>query len=151
MIAGVLGILPFLGGMGSTFTVHSVNKSNKQVYVKHSLINGLDLIESTGPEPIDISLSMKFIRGYTQDPAISILAVETLMAAQTPMTLVIGDIPVGRGFSLTLFVIESVTSKMTSFSGGSLAVAEIDVKLLEYSNLSLGGLINTAVNFISSF
>jgi hypothetical protein len=139
---GILGSVPFMGGFGSTNTVETVTKKRKEGFAKHQIIHGLDLIEGTGSSPIDLSLKMHFCTPYTLSPTVSVSALEALQAAKIPVPLFIGDTPVGRGL-LTLFVIEEVGSNFKTWRKGSIAIAELDVKLLEYSNpLSIAGPLN---------
>jgi hypothetical protein len=130
---GILGIIPFVGGLGSTFTVHEIQKKRKNAFAKHRVINGNDLIEDVGFDPIELDLSMKFFAPWTSDPSLSLIALEGLMDLKIPVPLIIGGTPVGRGF-LTLFVIESIDSKMEKWDGGKLLILECTVKLLEYGN-----------------
>lgn len=130
---GALGPIVFLGGLGTANTFHSINKSNKEGFVKHRVIQTTDLVESTGPDLIELTLDMHFHGPYTLAPSLGITALETVMHMRIPLPLIIGRVPVGRGV-FTLFVIESVDARMTTFVGSGLAVAEVGVKLLEYPN-----------------
>jgi hypothetical protein len=142
MVVGILGLLPFVSGEGTIFTPNDIGKTRKENYVRHKIIADVDLIESTGSEPIEITLQMQFFAPWTLAPAASILALETLQSTKLPVPLICGDAPVGRGL-LTLFVVESVSSKMKRWTGTTTAVATADVKLLEYSNpFSLAGPLN---------
>jgi hypothetical protein len=138
-IVGVLGPLVFIGGLGSTFTFHSLSKKRQNAFVKHQIINGNDLIEDVGFKPIELDLEMRFYSPWTADPSISLVLLETLEDAKIPVPLLIGGVPVGRSI-LTLFVVEEITSKMPKFSGAKLTVLDITCKLLEYGNpLGLNG------------
>jgi hypothetical protein len=130
---GILGILPFVGGQGTTFTVYDIQKKRKNAFAKHRIINGNDLIEDVGFDPIELDLEMHFFAPWTLDPSLSLIALEGLMESKIPVPLIIGGTPVGRGL-LTLFVIESIDSKMKKFTGGTLCVLDCTVKLLEYGN-----------------
>jgi len=142
VVVGILGPLPFVGGYGSTFTFHEIAKTRKETFVRHKLINGLDLIEATGSEPIEISFAMSFFAPYTRSPAASILLLETLLASRLPVPLFAGDAPVGRGL-LTLFVVEAISNKLTKWVGSTTVSASVEVKLLEYSNpFNLAGPLN---------
>lgn len=142
MFIGTLGVIPFVAGYGTTNTFHEIGKSNKQRFAKHSIIAGNDLLEGTGFEPIELSIQMQFFAPYTLSAAESVPALEALMATRIPVPLFAGDAPVGRGL-LTLFVIESISNKMTKWVGSSLAIAAVDVKLLEYGNpFDLAGPLN---------
>jgi hypothetical protein len=128
--------------MGSIFTFSEIGKTRKEMFVRHKVIAGVDLIESTGSEPIEITMQMKFFSPWTLSPAASIIALETLQSIKIPVPLIAGDVPVGRGL-LTLFVVESVGSKYNRWTGSSTAVATADVKLVEYSNpFGLAGPLN---------
>jgi len=136
---GALGPITFQGGLGTMSTFHSMSKTKKTVYVKHRIIQMIDLLESTGDEPIDLSIQMHFHAPYTMGPGKALTALESLMDAKIPVPLIIGATPVGRGF-LTLFVIEDISTKMNKFSASSLIIGDIDVKLCEYAGaLSLSG------------
>jgi hypothetical protein len=141
VIIGALGTIPFVAGYGTANTFHEIAKQNKYSFVKHAIFGGGDLIESTGYDPLDLSVHMKFFAPYTLLPKTSIEKIEQLMALKSPVPLIAGDAPVGRtGSLLTLFVVESASVRMTKFSGGQLTIAELDVKLLEYANpFSLAG------------
>lgn len=154
MIIGALGVIPFVGGLGTVNTFHQISKTNKSTYVKHAVFGTVDLIESTGDDPIEVSFEMMFFAPYTQSPAIAIPAVEALKAAKIPVPLFAGDSPVGRS-PLTFFVIEDLSVRMTRWVGAELAVASLTVKLLEYGNpfnLSgpLGPLTNLAAGVLGS-
>jgi hypothetical protein len=132
-IAGALGPIIFMGGLGSANTFHSISKANKQVFVKHRLLQTLDLVEATGVDLIELQIEMHFHGPYTLAPSAGIAALETVMSLKIPLPLIIGRVPVGRGL-LTLFVIEAIESKMTRFVGSGLAVADATIRLLEYPN-----------------
>ena len=138
-IVGALGPLVFIGGLGSVFTFHSLNKKRKNSFAKHKIINGNDLLEDTGVEPIDLDLEMRFYSPWTADPSLSLIALEAMMDAKIPVPLIISGTPVGRGI-LTLFICEEITSKMPKFVGGTLTVLDVSVRLCEYGNpLGLSG------------
>jgi hypothetical protein len=157
MAAGALGPIIFQGGLGTANTFHSISKTNKQVFVKHRLLQTLDLVEATGVDLIEINLEMHFHGPYTLAPSAAIAALEAVMSLKIPLPLIIGRIPVGRGV-LTLFVIESIDSKMTRFVGAGLAIADVTVKLLEYPNpfgsmgpiSALGGALPGLSGFVGS-
>jgi len=149
MIIGTLGVIPFVGGLGTANTFHAISKSNKASFVKHPIFGGVDLIEATGDDPIDTSISMMFFAPYTLAPAAGITALEALKASRMPVPLFAGDAPVGRG-GLALFVVESVSVKMEKWVGAHLAIAKVEVKLLEYSNpFSLAGPLGALTNLAS--
>jgi hypothetical protein len=120
---GCLGPIVFVGGLGSANTFHSISKSTKETYVKHRVIHDNDLVEDCGTDPITLSIEMHFHGPYTIAPSTAITALEAVMAAKIPLPLIVGRIPLGRGM-LSLFVIESVDTKMTTFVGSGLAVAD---------------------------
>jgi phage protein U len=130
---GCLGPIVFMGGLGSANTFHSISKTNKESFVKHRVIQANDLVEDTGTDPIEITIEMHFHGPYTVAPSTGIAALEAVKDLKIPLPLIIGRIPLGRGM-LTLFVIESVDTKMSTFVGSGLAVADASVKLLEYAN-----------------
>jgi hypothetical protein len=132
-VGGALGPIIFQGGLGTTNTFHSISKINRQVFVKHRIIQSTDMVESTGSDLIELSLDMHFHGPYTIAPSAAIAALEAVMSLRIPLPLIIGRVPVGRGL-LTLFVIESVDTKMSRWVGSGLAIADITVKLLEYPN-----------------
>ncbi len=136
---GILGTIVFVGGLGTTSTFHELNKKRKNSFAKHRIINGLDLIEDTGFDPIELDLQMRFFSPYTQDPSISLILIEALADSKLPVPLIIDGCPVGRGI-LTLFVCEEITSKMPKFVGSQLTILDITIKLCEYSNpLNISG------------
>jgi phage protein U len=150
MIIGALGMIPFVGGLGTANTFHEIAKTNKTTYVKHQIISGVDLIEATGPDPIDLSVQMSFFAPYTLSPSVSVVEIEALAASRLPVPLFAGDAPVGRGL-LTLFVIEDVSVQMRKWVGSNLAIAAVTVKLLEYSNpLSIAGPLNALASLGAS-
>jgi hypothetical protein len=132
-LVGALGPIVFMGGQGSAIGFHSINKVNKTTFVKHRVIQSNDLVESTGIDLIELNMELHFHGPYTLAPSAGIAALEAVMAQKIPLPLIIGRVPVGRAL-LTLFVIESIDSKMTHFVGSGLAVADVSVKLLEYPN-----------------
>ncbi len=136
---GVLGPIVFVGGLGGTFTFHDLTKKRKNSFAKHRLINGNDLLEDTGDDPIELDLQMRFFAPYTAPPSISLISLEALADSKIPVPLIIDGTPVGRGI-LTLFVIEEITSKMPKFVGGELTILDLTIKLCEYSNpLNISG------------
>jgi phage protein U len=130
---GALGPIVFMGGLGTAIGFHSISKINKTTFVKHRVIQSTDLVEATGTDLIELSMDLHFHGPYTLAPSAGIAALEAVMAAKIPLPLIIGRIPVGRGL-LTLFVVESIDSKMTHFVGSGLAVADVSLRLLEYPN-----------------
>jgi hypothetical protein len=153
MMVGIYGAIPFVGGFGTATPVQEISKKRSETYARHQLINGLDLIESTGSKPIELDFKMHFCAPFTLDPAVSISMIEGAQAAKIPMPLMFNDCPVGRGL-LTMFVIEEVGSQMTKWTFGNLAVCSINIRLLEYSNpLAIAGplnaLLGAGANFIS--
>lgn len=130
---GIFGVVPFVGGLGSTFTFHEINKTRKNSFAKHRIINSNDLIEDTGFDPIETTIEMMFYRPYTLDPSVSIATLEGIMDAKIPMPLIVGGTPLGRGL-LTLYLVEQMTVKMTKFCGSHLTYATVSIKLIEYGN-----------------
>jgi hypothetical protein len=136
---GALGPVVFQGGLGTMSTFHAMSKVKKETYVKHRVIQYVDLLEDTGAEPIELSIQMHFHAPYTVGPGRALTQLEALMDAKIPVPLIVGSTPVGRGF-LTLFVIEEISTKMSKFISSSLIVGDIDIKLCEYAGaLGLGG------------
>jgi len=147
-IVGVLGMIPFVGGLGSANTFKEISKSAKKSYVVHRIIGGTDIIEDCGFDLIDLTISMKWVYGYTLDPSAALIALEALMIASTPVPIIVDGVPLGRG-ALTLFVVESIESRMNKWKAGTLVELECSVKLKEYGNPfsiagPLGALANTA-------
>jgi Phage P2 GpU len=132
MILGVLGGLPFVAGKGSLFSPHSISKIYKNSWARHKILNGIDVLEDTGYEPIDLSIEMSFFAPWTFDPSSSLTMLETFAAAKVPLPVILGGTPLGRG-GLTLFVVESVDAKMTKWAGSSLTVMSVTVKLCEFA------------------
>src|SRR5215471_15734014 len=136
---GALGPVIFQGGLGSMSTFHSMSKTKKETFVRHRIIQMIDLLEDTGAEPIELSIQMHFHAPYTLAPGKAMTTLEALMDAKIPVPLIVGSTPVGRGF-LTLFVVEDIGTKMSKFITSSLIIGDIDVKLIEYAGaLSLSG------------
>jgi hypothetical protein len=130
---GILGNIVFVGGLGSVFTFHALSKKRQNAFAKHKIINGVDLIEDVGFNPIELELSLRFFSPWTADPSLSLIALEALEDAKIPVPLIISGTPVGRG-PLTLFIVEEITSKMSKFVGSTLTVLDCSVKLCEYGN-----------------
>ena len=142
---GILGPLVFVGGLGTTFTFNSLSKKRQNAFAKHKIINGVDLIEDVGFNPIELELQCRFYEPWTADPSLSLIALEALEDAKIPIPLIVGGVPVGRQL-LTLFVVEEITSKMPKFKGSVLTVLDCSIKLLEYSNpLSISGILGPLV------
>src|SRR5258708_377199 len=151
---GILGPVPFVGGLGIGNSFHSIKKKNKNSWARHRILKSNDLIEDTGVDPIEIDIDMIFYRPYTLEPSISISILEGLSASKFPVPFIVGGTPIGRG-PLTLFVIEEITSDMKKFNGPTLIYATVQVKLLEYGNLfnisgPLGALANIGAAFVGS-
>jgi hypothetical protein len=127
---GTLGTVVFRGGFGTANAFYEISKKRQAAYAKHQIIWGTDILEPVGSTPIEITLSIQFLRGYSTDPSGGILALETLMAAKTAVPLVIGGVPVGRGL-LALFVVEQLDAKMKKFQGGTLIACDVTVRLME--------------------
>jgi Phage P2 GpU len=132
-IVGILGVIPFVAGQGSMNTVKSLTKKRKNAFAKHRVINSGDLIEDTGFDPIDIELDIQLFKPWTMDPAASIAGYEALMDSKIPVPLIVGNTPVGRGL-LTLWVIEEMDIQGKKWTGGALTLADIKLRLIEYSN-----------------
>jgi hypothetical protein len=129
---GILGTLPFMSGLGSVFTPHAVDISRKNSFAKHKILNSNDVLEDTGVEPIDVTLEMGFMIGFTLDPVKSVSMLSAFMDAKIPAPLIVGNVPVGRGL-MSMFVVESMSVKVTKFFGTNPAVVTASVKLLEYA------------------
>jgi Phage P2 GpU len=156
-MTGALGPVIFSGGLGEMNDFHAIQKHRKETFVKHRVIQANDLIESTGSDPIELSVEMHFHAPYTLAPSIALNALEALQEAKIPVPLIVGSTPVGRGF-LSLFVVEEISTKMSKFIAGSLIIGDIDVKLLEYPNAfglsgplsALGGALPGLSNAVAS-
>jgi hypothetical protein len=129
---GVLGALPFISGPGRVFTPYAVDVSRKNVWAKHKILNYNDVLEDVGVEPIETTLEMGFLIGWTLDPARSLMMLAGYMDAKIPAPCIVGNTPVGRGMG-SMFVVESMSVKVTKFHGASPAVATASVKLIEYA------------------
>jgi hypothetical protein len=129
---GILGTLPFQAGLGSVFTPHAVDVSRKNSFAKHKILNSNDQLEDTGVEPIEVTLEMGFLIGWTLDPVKSVSMLSAYMDSKIPAPLIVGNTPVGRGI-MSMFVIESMSVKVTKFLGSSPAVVTASVKLIEYA------------------
>ena len=127
-----MGPLPFVAGKGSLFSPHSVSKTTKNSWARHKILNGIDVLEDTGTEPIDVTLEMSFFSPWTFDPSSSLSMLEGFAAAKIPLPVILGGTPFGRG-GLTVFVVESVSSRMTKWSGSSLTIMSVSVKLCEFA------------------
>ena len=160
---GILGELPFMSGLGSIFTPHAVDVSRKNSFAKHKILNSNDVLEDTGVEPLDVTLEMGFVIGWTLAPAKSVQMLSNYMDAKVPAPLIVGNVPVGRGI-MSMFVVESMSVKVTKFVGANPAVATASVKLIEYAPApspltsflsnpagALGGVATTAVSAGTSF
>jgi len=132
MILGVMGPLPFIAGKGSLFSPHSISKTYKNSWAKHKILNGIDTLEDTGQEPIDLTIEMSFFKPWTFDPGSSLTMLEGFASAKVPMPVILGGTPLGRG-GLTLFVVEAVDAKMTKWAGTSLTIMAVTVKLCEFA------------------
>src|SRR6516162_11885250 len=94
---GILGELPFMSGLGSIFTPHAVDVSRKNSFAKHKILNFNDVLEDTGVEPLDVTLEMGFVIGWTLAPAKSVQMLSGYMDAKVPAPLIVGNVPVGHG------------------------------------------------------
>src|ERR1700751_5254374 len=113
-MTGALGPVIFSGGLGQMNDFHALSKHRKETFVKHRVIQANDLIESTGSDPIELSIEMHFHAPYTLSPGAALSALEAVQETKIPLPLIVGSTPVGRGF-LTLFVIEEISTKMSKF------------------------------------
>lgn len=136
---GILGTVVFVGGLGTSNAFHEISKKRRAAYARHQIISGVDVLEPVGDTPIEIDLSIQFLKHYSTDPSSGILQLETLMTTKVAVPLVIGGVPVGRGL-LSLFAVEEVSAKMKKFQSGTLVATEVSVKLIEDATpLSFGG------------
>jgi Phage P2 GpU len=139
MLVGILGPIPFMGGNGSAFTLHQLKEKYKNAFAKHRILQGNDLIEDVGVDPIEIDFQMEFFAPWTLSPAASISALKLLASLKIPIPMFIGDTPIGRG-PLTLYLIESIDTTYKTWSGSQCAVASASIHLIEYGNpLSIAG------------
>jgi|SRR6516162_8006046 hypothetical protein len=129
---GVLGALPFVSGPQRVFTPHAVDVTRKNAFAKHKVLNYNDVLEDVGVEPIDVTLEMGFMIGWTLEPARSISMLSAYMDSKIPAPLIVGNTPVGRGIA-SMFVVESMSVKVAKFLGSSPAVVNASVKLIEYA------------------
>ena len=147
-IVGIIGVIPFCGGLHTANTFHEISKTTKNVFVKHRIINGNDLLEDCGVEPIDLDIQMKVgcrVHGGPRSVAVSLGRIN---GGQDSRSDRVGGVPLGRpGSLLTLFVIESIGSKMTKWKGSLLVELECAVKVCEFGNpLSIAGPLGALVS-----
>jgi hypothetical protein len=136
---GILGTVVFVGGLGSSNAFHEISKKRRASYARHQVISGVDVLEPVGDTPIEIDLSIQFLRSYSTDPSLGLLQLEALMATKVAVPLVVGGVPIGRGL-LTLFAVEEVSAKMKKFQSGTWVAVDVSVKLIEDSSpFNLGG------------
>jgi hypothetical protein len=99
------------------------------------------LLEYAGPQLIEITFRMELIKPFTVDPLMTIIMLEEIMDLATPLPLIIGMKPMGRG--LSLFVLSSLSHEMKYFyRGGGLLGASVEVQLKEYP-MSPAALLNS--------
>jgi hypothetical protein len=148
-IVGVLGPIPFVGGFQRANTFKEISKSAKKSYVTHRIIGGADIVEDCGFDLIDLTLSMKWVYGYTMDPSAALIALEGLMNSSIAVPVIVDGVPLGRGL-LTLFVVESIESRMTKWKASTLVELECSVKIKEYGNVfSIAGPLGILANMAS--
>ena len=142
---GVFGLTPpiiFGASPLGTVTFEDMSKTQEARWADHEVHLSLPLSEFIGPNLSEIEFTMNFIQGWTMDPTLGIIAVETAINLSLPGPLIIGLKPMGRGMSL--FTIRSIVEKPKFFqpNNGSILAATIGVKLKEYIMIPSLGLLN---------
>lgn len=116
-------------------------------YGKIPLINGKDVVQHTGEELIEISLSIRYSIDFC-DPSAEIEALKNSMKLAEVLPLITGE-----GVIKGKFVIESIDISNESLSpNGKLEAASVDLKLLEAINAedpAAGGTALTSANPVS--
>jgi phage protein U len=143
---GLYGPILFHSGTTGLQTFDEMKKTVTARWGTHDVWLQKPLLEYSGPQLIEITFRMELIKPFTADPLMSIIMLEEIMDLATPLPLVIGMKPMGRG--LSMFVLTSLSHQMKYFyRNGGLLGASVEVQLKEYvsnplSNLmkALGGL-----------
>jgi len=126
------------------FSPRSISKQLKNSWARHKVINAVDVLEDTGFQPTSLTLEMGFFKPWTHDPASSLSQLEKYAQAKVPMPIMIGNTPLGRG-GLTMYVVEAVDAKMEKWTGATLTLLRVSVKLEEFSTGA-----SPLLNFISN-
>jgi phage protein U len=128
---GLYGTILFHSGTGSITTFDELKKTVSARWETHEIFQDKPLLEYGGPQLIEVSFSMCFIKPMTMDPTAGIIALQQIMDLALPLPLILGVLPVGRGSSLFVMTELEVNPKYF-FQGGSIMGAAVEVKLKEY-------------------
>ena len=129
---GLYGPIVFVTGV----IVDDMKKSVAARWGTHEIWQAKPVLEYAGPSLIEISFKISLLKPFTIDPTGSIVALQEIMDLATPLPLILGLLPLGRGSSL--FIMESLEVEyLYFFQGGGIMGANCDVKLKEYPDPGL--------------
>jgi phage protein U len=134
-MVGLYGPIFFTTGV----VIDDMKKTVGARWGAHEIWQSKPVLEYAGASLIDLTFKMSLLKPFTVDPLGSIIALQEIMDLGTPLPLILGLFPMGRGSSL--FIMESLeVEPHYFFQGGGIMGATCNVKLKEYPD---PGLINT--------
>jgi Phage P2 GpU len=132
---GMYGPIFFTTGV----VVDNMKKTVGARWGTHEIWQGKPILEYAGASLIELSFQLQLLKPFTIDPLAAIITLQEIMDLATPLPLILGVFPMGRG--LSLFVMESLeVEPLYFFQGGGILGANCEVKLKEYPD---PGLINS--------
>jgi phage protein U len=137
---GLYGPIFFQSGSTNLCTFDGMKKTVTARFGSHEVWMDKPMLEYSGPQLIEIAFTMELITPFTVDPLTTVIMLEEIMDLATPLPLVIGMKPMGRGMSL--FVLTSLSHQPKYFyRSGQWMGCSVDVQLKEYPNITLSNLI----------
>lgn len=131
MTVGSLGDVLFYVNDGEVRTIKEASWRQKANYSTHKILGKRTLLEYTGMDASEISLTVTVSVFLGSDPLISISAVSTLLESGDVVPLILGTDVIGTGW-----VVTDLETKMNYFGkDGTLYQAELTIKIKEYGNV----------------
>ena len=129
MQIGTFGKIIFEVSDKKILTFRGFQRTAKARFSEHKIIGKKPILEATGLELDSVGLSISLNRAVGVNPTEQIAVMREMLSAQEPHALIIGGKKIG---SFVLTDLSDAWGKITH--QGKLAVAEIELKLLEYAN-----------------
>ncbi len=129
MQIGTFGNIVFEVSSDKILTFNGFQRTAKARFSEHKIIGEKPVLEATGLELDSVGFSISLNRAVGINPTEQISVLREMLLAQESHALIIGGKKIG---SFVLTDLSDAWPKVTH--KGQIAVAEIELKLLEYAN-----------------
>lgn len=138
MIMGGYGPLTFgVSGIGRGTLLQDLNKQSKLRWADHNILSSKTLLEFTGWEADEVTLTMLFIEGWCTSPSVGMSELDALSLFPIPFPLIVGNRPVGS-FASTFVISECRQHWRKCNHSGRVSVAEVSATFREKSLSAIG-------------